>query len=278
MTLTTEDFNYVSDVVLTDSGIVISSGKEYLVESRLLPLSRKLGYDAIEPMLLELRTSKNADVRSQIVDSMTTNETSFLRDLHPFEALRESVLPPLIEARKPTRKLRIWSAAASTGQEAYTIAIIIRQHFPDLADWDIEILGTDISDRVLAKAEEGIYSQLEVNRGLPARYLTTYFDREGTSWRVKPTIRAMVTFRKMNLIGTWPAVPTMDVVFLRNVLIYFDVDVKREILGKVQAHMSGDAMLFLGGAESPLGLDLDFERVSFEQCSCYRKPCGETCP
>src|SRR3954468_8256204 len=175
---------------------------------------------------------------------MTTNETSFFRDGSPFEALREDVIPDLVQKRAATRTLRIWSAAASTGQEAYTIAMTLREHFDELLSWDVSILGSDISTDVLEKAREGRYAQIEVNRGLPEPLLLKYFDRAETAWSVKQELRQGIEFRPLNLMNAWPNLPCMDVVFLRNVLIYFDADTKRDVLTRVRNAMAPDGYLF----------------------------------
>jgi chemotaxis protein methyltransferase CheR len=267
--LQTSDFDYIRTLVRERSAIVLEPGKEYLVQARLLPVARQQGLDDISALVARLKRGEPA-LTTQVVEAMTTNETSFFRDVHPFEALRNDVLPPILEARRTQRTLRIWSAAASTGQEAYSIAMILREHFPELAGWNISILGTDLSNDVLDKAREGRYAQIEINRGLPAPMLIKYFDRAGPAWKVKPELRSMCEFKPLNLVAPWSALPRMDIVFLRNVLIYFDVDTKRDVLTKIRRTLAPDGYLFLGAAETTLQFDGLFERAPHARANCYR--------
>lgn len=264
------DFDFVRDLVRKRSAIVLENEKSYLVESRLLPLARKEGFTSIDEMVAKLRLSMFGTLHGKVVEAMTTNETSFFRDLQPFEALRKVVLPELITKRAASRQLRIWCAASSSGQEPYTIAMLIREHLPQLATWDVKILATDLSTQVLDKARSGIFNQIEVNRGLPAQYLMKYFDRQGMNWQLKESIRQMIDFKPLNLIETWPPMSVMDIVFIRNVLIYFDVQTKKNILGKVRRLLRPDGFLFLGGAESTYNLDDSFVRTEIEKASVYR--------
>ncbi len=201
---------------------------------------------------------------------MTNNETWFFRDLHPFEMIKRRLLPELIAARSSSRRLNIWSAASSSGQEAFSLAMMIEESFPELRSWTVKILGTDISSTILNRARSGRYSQMEVNRGLPAPLLTRYFQREGMEWVVRESIRNRVCFEAMNLATPWPAMPMMDIILLRNVLIYFEVPVKKQILAKARGVLQPDGYLFLGGAESTLNLDPNFERIAFDKTGCYR--------
>jgi chemotaxis protein methyltransferase CheR len=267
--VSTVDFDYIRTLVRSKSAIVLEPGKEYLVQARLLPLARKQGLDDISALVDKLKRG-DATLSNDVVEAMTTNETSFFRDVHPFEALREDVLPPLIQARAATRKLNIWSAASSTGQEAYTISMTLREHFAQLAAWNVSILGTDLSREVLEKAREGRYAQIEVNRGLPAPLLVKYFDRAGPAWRVKQELKRGVEFKQMNLMLPFPAMPRMDIVFLRNVLIYFDAGTKRDILMRVRNAMAPDGFLFLGAAETTLQFEGMFDRVPRARGNCYR--------
>jgi chemotaxis protein methyltransferase CheR len=203
-----------------------------------------------------------------IVDALTTNETSWFRDREPFSALTDSVLPQLVQAGGASRRLRIWSAACSSGQEPYSLAITLQQFLP--AGWTYEILGTDISAEMVARAEAGAYSQVEVNRGLPANLLVQYFERAGTQWRVTPTLRRRVSFQRMNLAAPLPPMAGFDVVFLRNILIYFDVETKRRVLRNVGKVLRPDGWLFLGAAETTIGVDNTFDRVAAGRTSAYR--------
>ena len=193
--------------------------------------------------------------------------------MHPFDLLQSAILPELIERKGARRQLSIWCAGCSTGQEPYTIAMIIREHFPSLLGWDLTILGTDLSGDVLERARAGLYTQLEINRGLPASYLVKYFRKEGIRWQVADEVRLMVEYRQINLCDSWSALPPMDLVFMRNVLIYFDVDTKQAILGRIRRVLRPNGYLILGGAETTLGLDDAYERLVVGRAVCYR-PAG----
>jgi len=268
--LTTEDFDYVVKLVHDVSAIVLEPEKVYLVEARLIPVARREGFDSIGGLINKVREPAGAPLREKVVEAMTTNETSFFRDIAPFEALKQHVLPELIESRAGKRQLNIWCAASSSGQEPYTIAMTLRENFPELNDWNITFLATDLSLEMLERAKEGYYSQLEINRGLPAPMLVKYFEKEGPEWRVKEELRNMITFQQLNLIGDWPAMPVIDIIFVRNVLIYFDVEIKRQILANMQKRMAPDGFLFLGSAETTLNIAEDFKRVKFDRGACYR--------
>lgn len=269
MPITTQDFDYIRDVVRQSSAIVLDPGKEYLVESRLGPLARSQGIESISALVDQLRRG-SPTLKTQVVEAMTTNETSFFRDINPFEALRTTVLPDLLKNRGGERTLNVWSAACSSGQEPYTIAMTIREHFPELASWNVRILATDLSTEILAKAREGRYAQIEVNRGLPAPMLVKYFDRAGMGWQVKSDLKRLVEFKSMNLITTWPSMPRMDVIFLRNVLIYFDLDTKRQIFNQIAQTLRPDGYLFLGAAETTVNIHDGFERLQIDKAGCYR--------
>jgi chemotaxis protein methyltransferase CheR len=270
MPITTAEFDYIRDLVRARSAIVLEPGKEYLVESRLAPLARAEGHESIADLVVELRKPGSQRLQSHVIEAMTTNETSFFRDVHPFEALREQLLPELIRRRSGERALRIWSAACSSGQEAYSIAITMREHFPELASWDVRILGTDISTEMLERAREGKYAQIEANRGLPSKMLVKYFEHKGAGWQVKPELRSMLEVKAMNLVEPWGALPRMDLVFLRNVLIYFDVPTKRQVLERVRGVLRPDGYLFLGAAETTMNIHDGYERIPFERMACYR--------
>ena len=270
MPITATDFDYVRGLVRDRSAIVLEPGKEYLVESRLLALVQRKGLPDISALVNELRKVRDGALHTQVVEAMTTNETSFFRDVHPFHALRDKILPELVERRARERTLRIWSAACSSGQEPYTLVMLLREHFPALAAWRIEILGTDLSSEVLDRAREGRYAQLEVNRGLPAAMLVKYFEHQGASWVVKPDLKRNVEFRVMNLVAPWPTMRAFDLVFLRNVLIYFDRPTKQQILERVKGVLRPDGYLFLGAAETTLNVHDGYERVALERAGCYR--------
>ncbi len=262
-------FDYVREFVRTEAGIVVEPGKEYLVESRLAPIARSEGFASIDAMVGKLKGTRSTELHRKVVDAMTTNETSFYRDVAPFDLLRTTILPALIQARKSTRRLSIWYAATSTGQEPYSVSMLIREHFPELDTWQIEQIGTDISRPALERARQGRYSQLEVNRGLPAKLLLKYFDKHGLEWQLKDSVRGMLKTQELNLNGLWPRFPQFDIVFIRNVMIYFDVPAKQRILRRIYDLMPSDGYLFLGAAETTLNIDERFVRMPANRAGCY---------
>ncbi len=270
MTLSLPEFNYVRRLVLDQSAIVLEEDKGYLVESRLLPLARREGFASLSLLVQRLQAEPFQGLHRQAVEALTTNETSFFRDFHPFEALKKFVLPDLIAKRAAERELTIWCAASSSGQEPYSISMLIRESFPQWASWKIHILSTDLSTDILARAREGRYSQLEVNRGLPASMLVKYFQKRGCDWFLRDDVRQMVDYQLLNLASAWPCLPPMDIVMMRNVLIYFGVNTKKEIFAKVRRVLKPDGYFFLGGAETTFSIDDSFERVQFERATCYR--------
>jgi chemotaxis protein methyltransferase CheR len=273
-TVSALDFDLVRAVVRSGSGIVLEDGKGYLVQARLDALSRRLGFDSTAGLLAELRRTGPRDpLRGRVVEAMTTNETSFFRDVHPFDALRTTVLPDLIARRARERTLRIWCAAASTGQEPYSLALLLREHFADkLAGWEVRLLATDLSAEVLDRARGGRYAQIEVNRGLPVTLLVKYFTRDGSEWVLADEVRRAVEYRALNLVEPWPPMPTPDLVMMRNVLIYFDPPTKRAILAGVRRVMRPDGYLFLGGSETTMNIDPQFSRQEVGRAVCYRPP------
>jgi len=270
VTLGLEEFQFIRTFLQQESAIQLDDEKQYLVESRLQPLARREGFDTVGELVFKLRANKTGVLRQKVVEAMTTHETSFFRDIRPFEALKLSVLPKLIAARAATRELRIWCMACSTGQEPYSLALLLRENFPELQSWKVKILATDLSMQVLEKAKAGVFNQLEVNRGLPTPMLMKYFQRQGMNWQINDAIRQMIDFQPMNLIEQWPLMPPIDVVLLRNVLIYFDIETKKSILSRVRQRLRPDGYLFLGGAENTFNLDDGFERVELERSSVYR--------
>lgn len=270
MSISAADFDFVSALVRQSSAIVLAPGKEYLVESRLLPLVKTAGVADVAQFVAALRRQPSGPLRSQVVEAMTTNETSFFRDAHPFTALATTILPELIKARAATRTINIWCGAASSGQEPYSIAMLIDEALAGHPGWTVRLLATDISAQMLERTRTGVYSQLEVNRGLPAPKLVKYFRREGSGWQVDQRLRSMVQTRLMNLDAPWPSMPAVDLIFLRNVLIYFDVPTKQRILGRVRATLKPDGYLFLGGAETTLNIDNGFERTQIGPAPAYR--------
>jgi chemotaxis protein methyltransferase CheR len=268
MTLTQAEFSFVSQLVRREASIVLAPGKEYLVEARLIPVARAVGAPGVTEFLADLQRRPDPSNQRRIIDALTTNETSWFRDREPFAALTDVVLPELVKSRASVRKVRLWSAASSSGQEAYSLAITLQENLPP--GWNYEISGTDISTEMVKRAEAAEYSQVEVNRGLPAAQLVQYFERSGAHWRITPALRRNVSFRLLNLTAPLPAMQPFDVIFLRNVLIYFDVAVKRTVLQNVARLLRPDGWLFLGAAETTIGIDDNYERVAAGRTSAYR--------
>ena len=264
------EFDFLRGLVRERSAIVLEPGKEYLVESRLVPLLRDRQLPSLGALTAALRAEPHGELERAVVEAMTTNETSFFRDHHPFEALQHRPLPELIAARTAERRLRFWSNACSSGQEAYSLAMLLAEHFPGLAGWDVSILATDLSRDMVRRTQQGCYGQLEMNRGLPAPLLVKYFDRQATRWQVKPQLRRWVQARELNLMEPWPALPRFDVIFLRNVLIYFDLPTKRVILRRACQALRPDGYLLLGSAETTVMVDDSWERVVIGSSVAYR--------
>lgn len=247
------DFQFLADLLKTRSGLVLSADKGYLVESRLLPIARKRGLNTLDALVTVLRRRDEAMTR-EVVEAMTTNESFFFRDNTPFDLFKTHVLPHLLSARAGSKRIRIWSAAASTGQEPYSLAMLLAEQRAALAGWKIEIIGTDISAEVLNRARAGLYTQFEVQRGLPINMLVKYFKKEGDQWRIAPELRDMVQFREFNLLDSFAGLGHFDVVYCRNVLIYFDQVTKAQVLERLAKVLVDDGCLFLGAAETVLGL------------------------
>ncbi len=252
-------------------GIALDDTKQYLLESRLMPIASQNGYSDVYALIKVLTQSPVGSLHWQAFEALTTNETSFFRDKHVFEALRKTILPELIENHKKDKTLRIWSSACSAGQEAYSLAMMLKEDFSHLHDWTIYIQATDISDLILEKAKSGVYSSMEAHRGLDAHYLHKYFEHiDKGAYQVKPLIRQMVNFSHHNLVGDWPFYPKFDLIMLRNVLIYFKQDVKDKVLSKMQQQLSGsDSVLILGAAESIYLNDL-YKLVALDKISYYK--------
>lgn len=265
-----ENYTFLQQHVYKESGIVIDSGKQYLLEARLTPIARREGVGNVNDLCNLMRSLQRSDLRREVVEAMTTNETLFFRDLGPFEALRKHVLVALRQRNAATRSIGIWSAASSTGQEIYSIAMILLE--AGLGDWNLRLLGTDLSETVLERARCGRYLQVEVNRGLPAASLVKYFERQGLEWRLKEPVRRMVRFEQFDLRRSMAGKGPFDIVFCRNVLIYFDVETKRQILGEIYKTLVPGGYLTLGAAETLLNLNSDFLRLTFDQTTYYQKP------
>ena len=272
MSLSQTEFSFVAQLVRREASIVLAPGKEYLVEARLIPVARAVGAANVNEFLADLQRRPDPANQRRVIDALTTNETSWFRDREPFAALSDVVLPELVKSRSTLRKVRVWSAASSSGQEAYSLAITMQEKLPP--GWSYDIMGTDISTVMVKRAETAEYTQVEVNRGLPAAQLVQYFERAGAHWRVTPGLRRNVSFRLMNLTTPLPAMQPFDVIFLRNVLIYFDVATKRTVLRNVAKLLRPDGWLFLGAAETTIGIDDSYERVAAGRTSAYRVRTG----
>lgn len=258
--MTPADFDFVAQMLKRRSGLVIGPDKIYLLDSRLAPVARQLQLVNIDAVVAKVRAGDEA-VCKAVTEAMTTNETFFYRDKTPFEHFEKLILPHMLKARANDRRLRIWSAAAATGQESYSLAMILREKAAQLKDWKIDIFGTDLSNEALAKAKAGAYTQFEVQRGLPVTHLVKYFEKKGEQWCIKDDIRAMVKFQTGNLLDAFTGFGTFDVVFCRNVLIYFDEPTKRDILGRVSQLMPADGYLLLGAAETVVGVSTAFAPI-----------------
>jgi chemotaxis protein methyltransferase CheR len=255
------DYEFLRKLLKARSGLVLSADKHYLVESRLLPIARKHGLLNLTGLVAKLKTGDAEPLTVEVVEAMTTNESLFFRDKIPFDQFRDTIIPTLLAARAETRRIRIWCAAASTGQEPYTLAICLKEMAKELKGWNIGIVASDISIEVLEKAKSGIYSQFEVQRGLPVLMLIKYFSQVGEMWQIAPEIRAMVKFQPFNLLHDFSSLGPFDVVFCRNVLIYFDQETKIDVLNRIGAVMERDGYLALGGAETVVGLTQAFKPI-----------------
>jgi chemotaxis protein methyltransferase CheR len=264
------DYAFLRSLVHSQSANMIDPSRNSLFETRLTPIARMAGVANLEGLVNLLREDRPAHLHRAVAEAMTINETSFFRDFRPFEMLREEIFPRLIEQRRTEQRLRIWSAASSTGQEAYSLAMMIAESFPSLANWDVKILGTDISRTVVDYALAGRYSRLEVNRGLPARMLVKYFNRDGDEWEVNPRVRSMCAFMVANLCVGLPPLPKFDLVLLRNVLFYFPQQERSELFGHVHRQMATDGYLLLGNAERAEDSTNLFEAEFAGQCYFYR--------
>ncbi|MBH0239316.1 CheR family methyltransferase [Methylobrevis albus] len=252
--MTPAEYDFLRQFLKVRSGLVLSNEKQYLIESRLLPVARKAGVPSIAGLVAKLRDPRESLLADAVVEAMTTNESFFFRDKTPFEHLTQMMLPELLQKRAAQRKIRIWCAAASTGQEPYSIAMCLKEMGSKIAGWRFEIVGTDLSNDVLDRARSGVYTQFEVQRGLPIQMLLKYFTQNGDSWQISSEIRQMVQYRKMNLLDTFAGLGQFDIVFCRNVLIYFDQPTKVDVLSRVSKLLPDDGYLVLGAAETVVGL------------------------
>lgn len=256
-----EDFQFLSTLIKQRSGLVLTEDKSYLLESRLMPIARKRGLKGLEELIGQLRKSNDESLVQDVTEAMTTNESFFFRDVKPFELFRDQVLPQLLKNRADRKSFRIWCAAASSGQEPYSLAMTILEEAKKLVGWRTEIVGTDISREILEKAKSGMYSQFEVQRGLPIQLLLKYFEKKDDMWQASSALRTLVQYRELNLLDNFSSLGKFDVVFCRNVLIYFDQETKTKVLDGISQLMPADGILFLGGAETVLGISDKFKPV-----------------
>lgn len=269
--LTASDHAMLRTLLHQRAGIRLDEGKEYFVEMRLCALATDEGFGSPADVLEVLRTEESWGVlHRRVAEALAIAETSWFRDVHPFDELRRSVLPQLVQRRTAQRELRLWSAACATGQEPYSLAMLLREHFPQLVSWRVHLLASDFSTTVLRRAREAVYSQIEVNRGLPAPMLVKWFRKDGLDWRLRDDVRNAVEFREINLTAPWPTLPKQDVVLLRNVLLYFDAPTRRAVLRHVRQVLAPDGLLFLGGGETTLTMDETFEPVTFGRTVAYK--------
>jgi chemotaxis protein methyltransferase CheR len=259
--VTPSDYDFIRKLLKLRSGLVLSAEKHYLVESRLLPLARKHGLSNLTGLVAALKGRDCEPLTVEVVEAMTTNESFFFRDKLPFDHFRDTVMPQMMKARASARRIRIWCAAAATGQEPYSLAMALREMSKELAGWRVEIVATDISNEVLEKARSGIYSQFEVQRGLPVMLLIKYFAQVGEMWQIAPELRAMVQFKQLNLLHPFSQLGSFDIVYCRNVLIYFDQETKIDVLDRIADVIEDDGYLALGGAETVVGLTRAFQPV-----------------
>jgi chemotaxis protein methyltransferase CheR len=264
------DLAFVRELVHARSGVLLEAEKDYFVEARLTVIARRERLSGLDDLVRRLRRGSDPALARRVVEALMIHETSFFRDVHPFDILREQVVPELLARRKAERALYMWSAACASGQEAYSAAMTLASGFPELASWDVRVFASDLSEAMVARTRAASYSQQEVNRGLPVQMLVRFLEQRGRDWLVVPELRAWVRARQLNLIGDWSGQPRMDVIFLRNVLIYLDPARRAEVLERAHRCLRGDGYLFLGGAETLVHSSAPFERVECRRGSCYR--------
>lgn len=270
--MTPQDFEYLRRLLKERSGLALAADKQYLLETRLLPVARRVGAANLSELVQKLRAPGAEKLATDVVEAMMTNETFFFRDKIPFELFRDTIMPALREARASRRRIRIWCAAASSGQEPYSLAMILKEMSGSLAGWRVDILATDLSTEMLEKAKTGVYSQFEVQRGLPIHFLLKYFTQVGDMWQIAADLRAMVEFRPLNLLHPFSHLGAFDVVFCRNVLIYFDQPTKMDVLARIARVTEPDGYLVLGAAETVVGLT-DVFKPCDDRRGLYR-PCA----
>jgi len=257
-----DDFNLLSKLIKDRSGLALTKDKAYLLESRLLPVARKWNLKSLDELVMRLRTRSEAGLVRDVVEAMTTNESFFFRDIKPFDQFKQVVLPFLLQSRGTNRNIKVWSAACSSGQEPYTLSMMLKEERQKLIGWNVDILATDLSTEILAKAQAGLYSQFEVQRGLPIQLLVKYFKQAGDRWQIDSAIREMVRYRPFNLLDDLSGLGQFDVIFCRNVLIYFDQPTKQMVLERMAKQLAPDGFLYLGGAETVVGITDKFQPMA----------------
>lgn len=270
MAISSAEFEYICTLMREQSAVGLEPGKEYLVESRLNQLARREGLASPQALIELLRRNPAGALRRKVVEAMVTTETTFFRDARSFEILRTVVLPDLFARRASDKCLNLWCAASAEGQEPYSIAMLLREHFLAQSGWKINFMASDISHDMLERGRRGLYNQHQVSRGLPAKLLVKYFQKAGHDWQVRSDIRDMVVFRDINLSKAWPVLPRMDIIFMRNVLIYFDLKMRTSVLERVQRLLQPDGYLFLGGSESSISFARCFEPIDHDVAGCFR--------
>ena len=264
------DYKFLSDFLQKASGLNLGDKKEYLLESRLIPVAQSLDMSGIEELVRALKVMPSVELKTPVIEAMTTNETLFFRDKKPFDELANLMMPKILEAKRMHRKIRIWCAASSSGQEPYSIAMQLKECIPELNfGWNVEIVATDLDKQILAKAEKGQYTQFEVQRGLSIKMLMKYFEKNDQGWQIKPEIRKCVTWKQLNLLDYFGHLGEFDVIFCRNVLIYFDTDRKKQILDRMAKQIPNHGYLILGGAETVLGISDMFCRAKDYRAAVY---------
>lgn len=266
------DFDFLKGLLRERAAIVLEAGHEYVAESRLGPLAKAEGIPSLDELMRRMRSDPRATLVDRVIDALTTNETIFFRDIHPFEVLTNELLPELVKNAGERRRLTVWSAACSSGQEPYSVAMCLRETNRIPPTHTVDIIASDLSDRMLERARAGRYSELEINRGIPAQKLVRHFTQSGEHWLISDAIRKMVQFKRMNLAAPWPSLPPIDLLLLRNVLIYFDQPTKRAILSRARQVMAPGGFLLLGGSETTIGVDEVFERTMIGRTAVYRMP------
>lgn len=266
-----EQFRFFADMLKETSGLALTKGKEYLLESRLNELAKVLGLKDLDALYQKAKFRCPPKLKEQIIEAMTTNETYFFRDQHPFDALQKEIIPDIRKKNSAVKKMKMWSAACSTGQEPYSVSMILSEHFSDLSTWKVEILATDISKQAVQKGRDGRFTQVEVNRGLPISMLIKYFKQEGAFWLADAKLKRRLRFQQFNLMAPFTGKMGFDIILCRYVLIYFDQQTKKQILGKLVNALAPGGFLMLGATETPIGLPPTMKRIMYGKTTCWQK-------